>query len=153
MADPFFRRVLAGLALGILTGLFLGEAVWPIRIASDAFIKLLQVTVLPYVLGSVIVGIGDRSTDDAKLLARRGGLLLLLVWAAVLLWVVASSLAYPALGSRGMFAGDVPPAAPINWVDLYVPPTCSTRWPTTSFPQSCCSRSWPVSPSAACRPS
>jgi Na+/H+-dicarboxylate symporter/ABC-type amino acid transport substrate-binding protein len=119
--DPFFRRVLAGLALGILTGLFLGEAVWPISIASDAFIKLLQVTVLPYVLGSVIVGIGDRSTDDAKLLARRGGLLLLLVWAAVLLWVVASSLAYPALGSHGMFAGDVPPAAPINWVDLYVP--------------------------------
>jgi Na+/H+-dicarboxylate symporter len=119
--DPFFRRVLAGLALGILAGLFLGEAVWPIRIASDAFIKLLQVTVLPYMLGSVIVGIGDRSTDDAKLLARRGGVLLLLVWAVVLLWVGISSLAYPALGSRGMFTGELPPPAPINWVDLYVP--------------------------------
>jgi Na+/H+-dicarboxylate symporter len=121
MTDPFFRRVLAGLVLGVLTGLFLGESVWPIKVASDVFIKLLQVTVLPYVIGSVIVGIGDRTTEDAALLARRGGVLLLLVWGLVLLWVFASSFAYPGVGSSAIVSGDAPSAAPINWVDLYVP--------------------------------
>jgi len=121
MTDPFFRRVLAGLTLGIVTGLFFGEAAWPLKFASDVFIKLLQVTVLPYMLGSVIVGIGDRSTEDAKSLARRGGVLLLLVWAVVLVWVIVTAFAYPAVGNRGLFAGDAPPAAPIDWLDLYVP--------------------------------
>jgi Na+/H+-dicarboxylate symporter len=121
MSDPFFLRVLAGLALGVFTGLFLGEAVWPLKFASDVFIKLLQVTVLPYMLGSVIVGIGDRSTADAVVLARRGGVLLLLVWAIVLLWVLVTALAYPALGAPGLFAGDAPAPATMDWVELYVP--------------------------------
>ena len=56
MIDPFFRKVLLGVTLGVAAGLFLGDAAWPLQVASTAFIKLLQVTVLPYMLGSVIVG-------------------------------------------------------------------------------------------------
>jgi Na+/H+-dicarboxylate symporter/ABC-type amino acid transport substrate-binding protein len=121
MTDPFFRRVLSGLALGLFAGLFLGEAVWPLRYVANTFIKLLQVTVLPYMLGSVIVGIGGRSASDAVLLARRGGVLLLLVWVAVLLWVAATALIYPGLGAPGLFAGDSPVQGEIDWIELYVP--------------------------------
>lgn len=43
------RRILLGLGLGILTGIFLGEQAAIFGIAADAFVKLLQMTVLPYV--------------------------------------------------------------------------------------------------------
>jgi Na+/H+-dicarboxylate symporter len=121
MIDPFFRKVLLGVTLGVAAGLFLGDAAWPLQVGSTAFIKLLQVTVLPYMLGSVIVGIGGRSPADAALLARRGGVMLVLVWVVVLLWVFGTSFAYPATGAPGLTGMVLEPAAPIDWIDLYVP--------------------------------
>jgi Na+/H+-dicarboxylate symporter len=119
--DRLFRRVLTALALGIFTGLFLGELVWPLKIVSDIYVKLLQVTVLPYVLGSVIAGIGAHSPQDAKRLAVRGGVMLLLFWVAAFAVVVATSLAYPEGRSSAVFASDLPPAEPIDWIGLYIP--------------------------------
>lgn len=117
----FFQRVLAGLMAGLATGLFLGEAVWPLGIGADVFTRLLQVTVLPYVLGSVIAGLGGRTAEDLKRLAVHGGVLLLLFWLAVLAVVFASSLALPAGRGGFAFSADHPPSAPINWLDIYIP--------------------------------
>jgi Na+/H+-dicarboxylate symporter len=116
-----FRRVLMALAGGVLTGLFLGDAVWPLKGLSDVFVKMLQVTVLPYVLGSVMAGLGSQQPSEAGKLAVRGSLLLLLVWASALLIVGASSFAYPAGRSAGVFVGDLPPPEPIDWIELYIP--------------------------------
>jgi Na+/H+-dicarboxylate symporter len=40
------RQAVIGLSTGVITGLFLGELVAPIK-AADGFIRLLQMTVLP----------------------------------------------------------------------------------------------------------
>ncbi len=120
-ADRLFRRVLTALALGIAVGLFLGEYVWPLKIVSDVYVKLLQVTVLPYVLGSVIAGLGAHSPEDGKRLAIRGGVMLLLFWVAAFAIVIATSLAYPPGRSSSAFVADLPPATPIDWIDLYIP--------------------------------
>ena len=47
-------RILIGHALGIAFGIFFGELVAPIGFVGDAFILLLQMTVLPYVAVSLI---------------------------------------------------------------------------------------------------
>src|SRR3954469_10329546 len=91
-----FVQLLWAVALGILAGLFFGESVAPLRIVGDGFIKLLQVTVLPYLLGSILAGLGRRSAADTRRLAVRGGVVLAAFWAAALLLVAATSLAYPA---------------------------------------------------------
>ena len=52
-------RVLIGLALGVLTGLFFGESVGVLSLGGDAYIRLLQMTVLPYILVSLAVGDPD----------------------------------------------------------------------------------------------
>ena len=49
-------KVFIGMALGALTGIFLGERAAVLKIAGDAFVLLLQMTVLPYVMTSLIVG-------------------------------------------------------------------------------------------------
>ena len=45
----FTRRILVGLTLGIATGVFFGDLVAPLGAVADGFVKLLQMTVLPYV--------------------------------------------------------------------------------------------------------
>ena len=120
-ADRLFRRVLTALALGIAFGLFLGDYVWPLKIVSEVYVKLLQVTVLPYVLGSVIAGLGAHSPEDGKRLAIRGGVMLLLFWVAAFAVVVATSFAYPPGRNISVFVADLPPAAPIDWIGLYIP--------------------------------
>ncbi len=120
-ADRLFHRVLTALALGVAIGLFLGEYVWPLKIVSEVYVKLLQVTVLPYVLGSVISGLGAQSPQDARRLAVRGGIMLVLFWVATFVIVIATSLAYPPERSSAAFVADLPPQDPIDWIGLYIP--------------------------------
>ena len=47
-------KVLLGVLLGVLTGLFFGEEVAWMGIIGDIFIGLLQMTVLPYIMFSLI---------------------------------------------------------------------------------------------------
>ncbi len=49
-----FQRVITALVLGISTGIFVGEPAGNLEILGNAYIRLLQMTVLPYVLVSII---------------------------------------------------------------------------------------------------
>ena len=55
----FSQKILAGLAAGIVVGLFFGEKVAPLAVVADGFVKLLQMTVLPYVTVSIIASLGS----------------------------------------------------------------------------------------------
>jgi len=43
-------RIFLGLGLGIVTGLFFGDLVADLKVIGDIFIKMLQITVLPYIV-------------------------------------------------------------------------------------------------------
>jgi Na+/H+-dicarboxylate symporter len=115
-----FVQILWGLGAGTLLGLFLGEAVGPLEIASTGFLKLLQINVLPYLLGSLIASLGRHTTGELKVIARYGFTLLLAVWAAALLLVVLCPLALPAFGGTPVFGVEAAPAS-FDWLDLYIP--------------------------------
>jgi Na+/H+-dicarboxylate symporter/ABC-type amino acid transport substrate-binding protein len=117
-----FAQLLWAVGLGILLGLFFGESVAPFRIVGDGFIRLLQVTVLPYLLGSILAGLGRRTPKDARRLAVRGGIVLAAFWAMALAIVAATSLAYPARQNPdSFFSPDVAAAPPVDWLSLYIP--------------------------------
>jgi Na+/H+-dicarboxylate symporter/ABC-type amino acid transport substrate-binding protein len=117
-----FAQLVAAVGLGVALGLFFGEAVAPLRLVGDGFIRLLQVTVLPYLLGSILAGLGRRSSADARRLAVRGGLILVAFWAIALLFVAAASLAYPARDNPdSFFSPDAVVTSQIDWLSLYIP--------------------------------
>ena len=116
-----FIWLLAAVGLGAAVGLFFGESVAPLRIVSEGFIRLLQVTVVPYVLGSILAGLGSRSLAEARALAVRGGIVLLMFWVTGLALVVAGSLAYPGRAAGDTFFSETPPPAPVDWLALYIP--------------------------------
>jgi len=115
-------RILAGLAAGALTGLFFGESVGFLRSVGDAFIQLLQMTVLPYVTVSLVTGFGRLGPQEALTLARRAGGFLLLLWGLALGVVLLMPLAFPAWETASFFTPSlVEEAGAFDLVSLYIP--------------------------------
>ena len=51
-------RILIGLLLGAGTGIFFGDLCRNLEIVGDVFVGLLQMTVLPYIVFSIIANLG-----------------------------------------------------------------------------------------------
>jgi Na+/H+-dicarboxylate symporter len=115
-------RILVGLALGVLCGLFFGEGAGLLQPVADIYIRLMQMMVLPYLVVALVLGIGQLDPAQAKRLAW-GALALLLVFCAVALAVVGlMPLAFPAAKGASFFSHALlETRAPISIADLYVP--------------------------------
>jgi Na+/H+-dicarboxylate symporter len=113
-------RIIAGLVLGIFVGLFFGEPAAVLQPIADIYIRLMQMTVLPYLVMSLIIGFGQLEASEAKRLAVRGGILLLLVWVLTLAVIVAMPAAFPVMESASFFSNAlVEPKQPFSIADLY----------------------------------
>ena len=97
-------KVLIGLILGIATGLFFGELVEPLDVVGEAFIQLLQMTVLPYLTVSLVAGLASLTYGEALSLAKKGGLLLLFLWLTALGVVLLMPFAIPKWDSASFFS-------------------------------------------------
>ncbi len=118
----FSARILAGLAAGIGVGLVLGERAAALQWAADGFVKLLQMTVLPYVTLSIIGSLGKLQRDETRALAWRGGAILAGIWLIALAFALLIPLTFPASESAAFFSTTlVERRPPFNFVDLYIP--------------------------------
>ena len=59
-------RILIGVVIGVAVGVFLGSYSAPIKVAGDVYLALLQMTVLPYIVVSLISKIGGFTYERAK---------------------------------------------------------------------------------------
>jgi Na+/H+-dicarboxylate symporter/ABC-type amino acid transport substrate-binding protein len=115
-------RIMIGLGLGLASGLFFGEPMGVLKVLGDVFIRLLQMTVLPYVMVSLIAGLGRLDYGQAKRLGLWGGGLLVLLWAMAFAMVAAMPLAFPELQSASFFSTSlVESNRQVDFVELYVP--------------------------------
>jgi Na+/H+-dicarboxylate symporter/ABC-type amino acid transport substrate-binding protein len=114
--------IFIGLALGIATGLFFGEMVGFLDVIGKAWIALLQMTVLPYVMLSMIAGLGRLSYHEALRLARKGGLLLLLLWVVSLAVVFLFPFTFPDWENATFFStSHTETRQEIDFLGLYIP--------------------------------
>jgi Na+/H+-dicarboxylate symporter len=114
--------VLLGLALGVLTGLFVGEGAAVLQPIGDVFVGLLQMTVLPYIVLSIAISLGRLSYPEVGLLARKGGAFVLLSWALAALVVLGMAVTLPSWPSATFFSTSlIEERAATDPVRLYVP--------------------------------
>lgn len=99
-----YEQTLIALVLGIVTGVFLGDYASVFKVVGDIFIRLLQVTVIPYISLSLIIGLGSLSIDAIKQIAIKGGSILLLLWAIAAFLVMLLPLAFPDWLSSSFFS-------------------------------------------------
>ncbi|MDX2501412.1 MAG: cation:dicarboxylase symporter family transporter [Deltaproteobacteria bacterium] len=128
MAEKKTRRfslstnILIGMFLGITCGIFFGEKVAFLQVAGNAFIKLLQMTILPYILASLINGIGGLTYNQAKELAKKGGVLMLLFWAIAFAMIFLVPLSFPTWESSAFFSTSLVETPPmVDFLSLYIP--------------------------------
>ena len=97
-------QVLLALALGILAGLFFGERMAALDVVGLAFVRLLQMTVLPYVVVSLIAGLGRLNAREAARLGWRAAVTLLALWAVGLLFVALMPVVFPDWDSASFYS-------------------------------------------------
>lgn len=96
--------VLSGAFLGILTGLFFGDSAALLQPVGEAYIMLLQSAVFPYLITSLLHGLGRLHPGTARKLFARSWFILLLLWAGT----------YAALILLGRSLPGLPAAASID---------------------------------------
>ena len=92
-------KVLFGVFAGIFLGLLLGERVGWFSVIGDIFIGLLQMTVLPYIMFSLMVNIGRLTLDTGKKLIKAGLIFLGMLISIGLVFLAILPLAFPDWGS------------------------------------------------------
>ena len=118
----FSKQILIGLALGLVLGLVFGEMIAPIRIIADGFIRLLQMTVLPFVTVSLITGLGSLTKQQGKMILTKVGGLLLLMWAITLVFVFLIPVAFPSQESASFFSTSlIDQPKSFDFLNLYIP--------------------------------
>jgi Na+/H+-dicarboxylate symporter/ABC-type amino acid transport substrate-binding protein len=96
-------RIVIGLAAGVLAGLFFGERAAVLQPVADIYIRLMQMTVLPYLVVALIIGLGQMNAAQAKRLAARMGWLLLVFCGLALAIVGLMPLAFPRFVDAAFF--------------------------------------------------
>ncbi|MDJ0985179.1 MAG: cation:dicarboxylase symporter family transporter [Desulfobacterales bacterium] len=115
-------KIYLGLFLGAACGLFFGEMVSWLQVVGDIFIKLLQITVIPYISLSLITGIGGLNYKEVMAHAVKGGGIFLLISAITLVIVMLIPLSFPEWPSASFFSTqqvEEPPT--IDFLRLFIP--------------------------------
>lgn len=117
-----FQRVIIALLLGIFTGVFVGEPAGQLEVIGNVYIRLLQMTVLPYVLVSIIGGLGRLDSNMASRIGMRAVKVILIMWLSVMATLLLLPMAYPNWQTAGFFSSSmVAEPSTFNFVQLYIP--------------------------------
>jgi Na+/H+-dicarboxylate symporter len=115
-------QIIVGLALGLVVGLFFGEPAAVLQPLADIYIRLMQMTVLPYLVLTLIIGLGRMDAAEARRLALRGTLLLVLFWGLTLIVVRLMPLAFPGIENASFFSSSLlETRQPLALHEIYIP--------------------------------
>ena len=114
-------QILIGLALGVFLGFFLGEKASIFAIIGKAYVGLIQMSILPYMVVSLMLGIGSLSYEKAGRLALTGGIVLVASWLLAFTIVFLMPLAFPSIKAGSFFSASLVEIAEVDFIDLYIP--------------------------------
>ena len=117
-----YTLILAGVLLGAACGIFLGEYASGLSLVGDAFIGLLQMTVLPYIIVALISNIGRLSVAEGRRFGFYAGAFLLVSLGLTLGAIVLLPLSLPARESASFFStGSLQDPTEVDFLSLFIP--------------------------------
>ena len=146
MAEPLRRMLglwprqignqcLLMLAAGTVLGLVAPELTDWLQPLATLFLQASQIVVMPYLICELIVGFGQLRPGSLGQLARRGGFVLLGLWAGAAVLVVATPLCLPPLVTSEFFhTGLFERNEPIDLLTTYLPDNIFGALAADNFP-------------------
>ncbi len=120
--ESLSTQILIALVLGVISGLFFGEMATSLNFIGDAFVRLFQMPVIPYIVVSLISSIGRLNYEEAKSIFLKGGAIMLGLWVVILTVVIIFPLGFPAWKSASFFSTSLlEPERNIDLLGLFIP--------------------------------
>ena len=115
-------KIIFGLLLGIAVGIFFGDLVGRLSIIGEAFIGLLQMTVLPYIMLSLMVNIGRLSLDKGMEMIKNGAKVLIILLVFGIGVVLVLPLVFPEWVSASYYdVSLIQSSKEIDFLKLFIP--------------------------------
>jgi Na+/H+-dicarboxylate symporter len=119
---PPFIQILVAMTLGLTVGAFTSTVFMGVDTIANAFVMLLQMTVLPYISLSLIVGIGGLSATGLSSTFKQSLLILLLLMATVLFFIFLAPVAFPDWTTAEFYSVEtIKVSSEFDLVDLFIP--------------------------------
>jgi Na+/H+-dicarboxylate symporter len=116
------RKIVIGLFSGIACGLFFGDTCGKLSIIGNAYVALMQMTVLPYIVLALIVNIGSLTLDTARHIASRAAIVMLALWGVALAVILVLPQGLPEWKTGGFFSTSLlNPPETVDFLTLYIP--------------------------------
>lgn len=107
--------------LGLLCGLVFGDFCEVLAPYGQAYIMILKVTAVPYLIGAIIHGVGLLSASQAKMILKKGILFIGITFTINICMIYSAYFLFPLPQTSplvGYVAGNIPP---INFAELLIP--------------------------------
>lgn len=115
-------RIILGLLIGIAVGLFFGDYCFFLSYIGDGFISLLQMTVLPYIMVSIMANLGRLSLSEGKDLVVKGLKVLMVLLGLGVIMLLIMPLSLPPWSAGAFFRPSiVEESEALNFLNLYIP--------------------------------
>lgn len=116
------NQILLGIGLGIGCGIFFGDLMGFLAVAGDVFIGLLQMTVLPFIIVTLIANIGRLEPSEARRFGASTGFFLVVSLCLTLGVIAVLPLALPSREFAWFFSeASLEEPAQFNFLELFVP--------------------------------
>ena len=107
---------------GTAVGLFVGESAAWLDLVGNITIELMKMTVFPYIVVSLVYGLGRLELATARELLLRPAIMMLLLWLFGVGTILLFFLCFPALESASFFSiSSITPAESVDYLKLYIP--------------------------------
>lgn len=118
---PLSVQIISAMFIGLIIG-YLSQTTYSlIDSAANAFVTLLQMTVLPYIVLSLIVGIGGLSPSKAKKISKQSIAIILVMIIVVLFFIFSTPLAFPDWQQAEFYSANTIKAIPeFDFVELFI---------------------------------
>ena len=126
--------IFISIALGVVAGLLLGDQCTKLYVIGKMYIMLLQMTVLPYIMISLIYGIGSLSFQEAKTIALKGGMLLLFLWIIVSFVIFILAYSFPVSKSASLYSVSNLEQSTVDYLGIYIPENLFSSLSNNSIP-------------------
>jgi proton glutamate symport protein len=118
---PLSIQIISAMFIGLILGYFSSTNYSIINNTANAFVTLLQMTVLPYITFSLIVGIGGLSPDKAKKISKQSLAIISIMILVVLFFIFSTPLSFPDWQHAEFYSANTIKVLPeSNLVELFI---------------------------------
>lgn len=114
-------KIYISTCVGLILGISFGDGCVVLEPVNTLFIRIYQIPIIPYMIFSILHSIGSLSMDNAKLMGKKGGIILLFLWAVSVFYALGLQHSFPDIERNRFFCPEPLNPAGIDFIDLFIP--------------------------------